>query len=334
MAGYHTRLIFVSQKGCKIHYLSLYQTTPMKSIKRLMVALDMTEMDRTLVHYAYFLGDILQLDNIDFIHVHEDLDEVNQQVLNELNLSISPEINFKDWVDELVAAQAIKLTQTSISQHLLQGSPLHEALRYARDQSVDMIMVGAKNHKDGTGILSSRLARKAPCSVMYVPEGIPLALQRIMLPTDFSKYSELAFEELRLFKEEYPDIEIIAQHVYRVPLGFYKTGKSYEEFSSIMEENSRKLFKNFIKEYHLEGLGLVPRFTLDDDKNPADKIIALAEAEQVDLMIICAKGHTRASSILLGSTTEKVLRLDKRIPVMVLKEKGETLNFLDILLNI
>lgn len=294
----------------------------------------MSEMDRALVRYAYFLGEALELNTIDFVYVHEELDAVNQKVLHELDLPISHEVNYNDWVEELTQSQDLVLENTKIIQHLLHGSPLHELLRYARDESVDMIMVGAKNHKDGTGVLSSRISRKAPCSVMYVPEGAPHSLKRIMLPTDFSSYSKLAFEELQLFKEEYPDIEIIAQHVYRVPLGFYKTGKSYEEFSAIMKENSKKLFNSFIKEHNLESLGLIPRFTLDDDKNPADKIIALAEEEKVDLMVICAKGHTRASSILLGSTTEKVLRLDKRIPVMILKEKGETLGLLDILLKI
>ena len=144
----------------------------------------------------------------------------------------------------------------------------------------------------------------------------------------------MAFDEVKLFKDDFPDVEVVAQHVYRVPLGFYKTGKSYEEFAQIMEENSKKLFYQFVEENDLADMDLKPQFILDDDKNPADKIVAQAEAEKVDLMIISAKGHTRASSILLGSTTEKVLRLDKRIPVMILKKKGETLNLLDILLKI
>lgn len=306
----------------------------MKSVKRMMVALDMSDMDKTLVHYTYFLADALELDAVDFVHVYAEQDEISQQMLSELNLAAGPEIGFKEWVDECCAAQSIELQRTKLSIHLLTGSPLYELLRYARDSDTDMIMVGAKNHKGGTGILSARLARKAPCSVMYIPEDAPHSLKRVMLPTDFSGYSKLAFDELRLLKEEYPDLEIIAQHVYRVPLGFYKTGKSYEEFSGIMSDNSKKLFDAFIRQHKLEDLNLIPRFTLDDDKNPADKIIAVAEAEKIDLLVVCAKGHTRASSILLGSTTEKVLRLDKHIPVMILKEKGETLSLLDIILQL
>ena len=305
----------------------------MKSIKRLMVALDLSDMDRTLVQYAFFLAETIDLKHLDFVTVDEQMDESDQQILAELNLQVSPEVNFKDWVDELTKEHA-KPDHVDVGCHLLTGSPLHELLRYARDESVDMILVGAKQHQDGTGILSSRLVRKAPCSVMYVPENPPTAIKRILIPTDYSEYSRMAFDEVKLFKDDFPDVEVVAQHVYRVPLGFYKTGKSYEEFAQIMEENSKKLFDQFVEENDLADMDLKPQFVLDDDKNPADKIVAQAEAEKVDLMIISAKGHTRASSILLGSTTEKVLRLDKRIPVMILKKKGETLNLLDILLKI
>lgn len=305
----------------------------MEALHHLMIAVDHTEMDRTLLEYTSILAKMIPLQKVSIVHVEVDTDEEGVALLEDLQLPSSSQQEFDTWMEDI--AQNLQVAdEVEVETYLLDGSPLHALLSFARDHNVDMILVGAKTSEEGTGILSARLARKAPCSVMYVPAHPPQQLQTVMLPTDFSDYSAMAFQEMRYIKKHFPEVNILTEHVYRLPLGYYKTGKSKEEFEQIMEENAKKRFKQFVKAHDLESLQMEPLFVLDDDKNPADKIIAVAREKKVDLLIICAKGHTRASSILLGSTTEKILRLDKKIPVMILKEKGETLGLLDILLNI
>jgi nucleotide-binding universal stress UspA family protein len=47
-----------------------------------------------------------------------------------------------------------------------------------------------------------------------------------------------------------------------------------------------------------------------------------------------AKGRSAAAAIFLGSVTEKLLRINYDIPVLIVKEKGKHFTFLDFINNI
>lgn len=306
----------------------------MYTIKKIVVALDLTAFDAHILTYTRFLADILPFSEVHMVHVADDQELSQPEWLAELHIQGSQLPDVQEWVGQLLPADIRWPATCSVQTHVLQGGAVQEILRFARHQDIDLIVVGAKNTKGGTGVLPGRLARKSPCSLLFVPAHPMLQMDAILIPTDFSDYSVMSFQEARYFRQHFPDISIIGQNVFRVPLGFYKTGKTYDEFADIMQQHHEQSFRQFIEKHHLEDLNLVEVFTLDDDKNPADKILRVALENGADLVIISAKGHTRASSILLGSTTEKVLQLDKLLPLLVLKEKGETLHLLDILLKI
>jgi len=72
--------------------------------------------------------------------------------------------------------------------------------------------------------------------------GLP---KKIMVPTDFSDHTEMIYEfSERICKDLHA--ELIPVHIYQVPHGYSKTGKTFEEFSEIMKENANKDFKKFL----------------------------------------------------------------------------------------
>lgn len=306
----------------------------MEHIDKVLVALDKTDMDRNLVRYGHAIAGTLKAKEVHFVHVEPENEGTHVELLDEFDVETLETGDFEQWVKQLLKEETDDNPAYQVKWHHLHGSPVRELLKFLKEQDIDLVVLGTKNKKNGSGLVPHRVARKAPCSILFVPEEVDTQLERMIIPTDFSEYSSMAFKEARYFRKRFPEMEIQVHHVYRVPTGYYKTGKSYEEFAEIMRENAEKAMDKFIADYNLHDLKLVPIYTLDDDANPADKLVLVAKEEKVDLMIICAKGHTRASSLLLGSTTEKVLQLDHTIPFLVLKEKGETLNFLQILLNI
>lgn len=306
----------------------------MRNIQKILVGLDRTEIDRDLVRYALFIGKLLRSKSIQFVHVQHHDNSDSRHLESNVDLSENSEQACRNWLDTLIAEsdQAVGSLETSLVY--LEGSPLYTLLRFIRDEDFDLVLVGSKKYSEGSGILPARLTRKSPCSVAFVPPNPSMELKQILVPTDFSEYSALAFQEMSFFRDAFPKVELYAQHVFTVPLGYYKTGKSYEEFSEIMRDNSKKLFADFVRDNNLGHLHLIDKHTLDDDNNPADKILAMATHVGADLVVLGSKGHTRASTILLGSTAEKVLRMERTVPIVILKEKGETLSALEILLKI
>lgn len=304
----------------------------MKDINRIMIALDQTPMDDTLIRYGAFIAKTLHAKMIEFVHVvNEEDHEMN--ILKELDAKFESDEDFKKDVKKRVF-EHLNDQSIEVLVHLFRGDPFHELLVFAKGNEVDLVIVGKKENKDGTGILAQRFSSKSPCSVLFVPLRPEYRMDAIMLPTDFSQYSAMAFQESYFFREKYKNIRLLATHIYRVPLGYYKTGKGYDEFADIMERNARKEYENFVNKYNLKDLKLEPIFALSDEHNPGQIIHDIALREGADLFIIGARGHSKISSIVLGSATEKLLRVTKKIPVFVLKKKGETLKLLEILMNI
>ncbi len=304
----------------------------MKDIKQVLIALDKSATDQKLISYGIFIAEVLEAKTVHFLHVmREEVHELD--VLGELEANREVEEEFKAEVLK-VAYQFHPDTSLELMVHVFRGNPFTEILSFIRLNDIDLAIVGKKDEKEGSGIVSHRLSRKAPCSVVFVPPASRLQMKTILLPTDFSEYSAMSFREAMYFRGKIPELRMIALHVYRVPIGYYSTGKSYEEFADIMKRNAEKEFEKFVKQYKLEKLKLEPLFELSDNHNPAEKIHEVALREESDLILIGARGHSMASSIILGSTTEKLLRITRKIPVFVMKRKGETLKLLDIIANI
>lgn len=302
-----------------------------KPLKSVLVALDLTEMDDYLIQYAAMLNSVLPLERIFFVHAAKDL-ELPKELLEEYPDLVQP-------LDESIEADILRkvkqhfnTTDTEISCIIQEGSPIETILKLCKVKGVDLILMGRKKSLRGSGIVSSRIARKCPCSLMLITEDFPLAIQKILLPLDFSPHSGLAMK-LGWDIHQKTKAELLAVHMYSVPSGYHTTGKSYQEFADIMKGHAEKAYQKFLTKYDISTE--VPcEFVLTRDGKYSDLTYNFAEEQQVDLIIIGSKGRTPAASVLMGSVSEKLVYLDTHIPVLIVKAKGENMGLLDALLKI
>jgi len=81
-------------------------------------------------------------------------------------------------------------------------------------------------------------------SVLFVPERAKAWYKNILVPIDFSKNPEDAMKVAIAFAQASGINEIRCVHVFSVPPGFYKTGKSYEHFGELMKGRAGKSIRN------------------------------------------------------------------------------------------
>ena len=305
----------------------------MYPLKKILVCLDLSEMDEQLIAYASMMCPIVDAESISFLHVAKTLDipaEIREQfpgLLPSGNETIIKRIN------SCIEASLDKRVKVDTHIVLDEGNPTRKIAEYVKENEIDLVVVGRKLELKGTGILPQKLVRFVPCNVLFVPEKNPRKISKIMVPIDFSEQSAKALERaLDIARSN--DIEVVFQNVYIVPTGYSHTGKSYEEFAAIMKDNAIKDFKKFIKNFDLEGIRNREVYTLDDDKRPADKIYAMALKEEASMIVVGAKGKTSAATILLGSVTEQLANYDSKIPLFIVKDKKETLSFFRALMQV
>lgn len=303
----------------------------MYKIERILVALDLTEMDELLVKYSSHLAKFLESEKVYFIHVARDLELPEDLKKNYPDLMAPSDESMTDSINKLIEKSWESNYNCEKVVEIKEGDPSEQILKWVNIKNVDMMVMGRKRKMKGGGIVPQKIAKVAQTSLMMVPEGFSFKLDKIVVSVDFSKHSKLAVEEALAITND-KNIKLSLVNVYRVPVGYNKTGKSYDEFATIMKGHAKVDFNEFIERNDFPE-EMECHYVLDDDDSPADKIFEFASEQNADMIVMGSKGRTGLASILLGSVAEKVITYDSEIPLMIVKEKGENMGFLKALLK-
>ncbi|MGB0429885.1 MAG: universal stress protein [Bacteroidia bacterium] len=307
----------------------------MANYKRIMVGIDFSEADQVLLEYTKMINEVLNPNVIYFVHAEEDLD-LPPEVLEELGVdSLKPsDESLLEKLETLVAQHIKSDNDTDVICQVVEGGAFEGMLHWAHIKNVDLLIVGKKHKENGQGVLPQKLARKVDGSILFIPEDYQVKpVEKILLPLDFSKKSKLAIDTATgIYGEN--NVELIAANCYSLPLGWHKTGKEKEQIDSVMQAHAQRKFDEFLDGYGNDNLKIRSVFKVDDNREPSEEILQMAEENAADMIMIGSRGKTDIATVILGSTTEKLLQHDKMFPIWVIKKKGELLGFLDALFKL
>ncbi|GAB2988731.1 universal stress protein [uncultured Cyclobacterium sp.] len=307
----------------------------MYQIKKIIVCLDQSEMDKTLVQFAAFIAKSNQSKKIYFTNIIRNL-SIPKDVLSEFpNLINNIVEERKTQMKQVVKENLDPDLKINTSFVVREGQLSKKILKLASEKSADLILVGKKTSISGSGVITQRLARRASCSLLIVPENSSPKVKRILVPSDFSDYSKDALEEaIEITEKNKGKSEIICQNVYSVPSGYHFTGKTYEEFSEIMLMNAEVNYKKFIRKIDAKGHKIKPLYTKDEDDDPVVDIINKAKEIDASLIIIGAKGRTAATALFIGSLAERLIQVNNTVPLLVTRPKGKNAGIIEYILEI
>lgn len=297
-----------------------------------LAGLDLTEMDDHIIRYAAMMCRALSVEKIVFVHIAKSL-ELPQKVLKEYPDLLAPlDESIQMDLQKKIGSFFDTAPNTEVIIEVKEGDPIEKILRLTKIKEVDLILMGRKRSLKGSGIVSSRIARKSPCSLLLIPENSPHLISKIMVPVDFSRHSALAVSCAGHISEA-TGAELFFTNVYKVPSGYHATGKSYQEFASIMEHHAHHDYQDFLVRHQLTKE--VPCFyLLSKDGDYAERLYQYSRDIQADLIVLGSRGRTSAAVVLIGSLAEKLTYLDHDIPLFIVKEKGENMGFIQALMRV
>ncbi len=300
----------------------------MYAIKKMLVALDLSDIDTVLVRYAFNLAEILGIEAIVLSHVVREADLADVEANIEGGLEgLAPQLKAMALASGTVPAGV------ELSIEVISGHRVSELLAVSKKHGIDLIIAGRKNITQTSGDTLKQMARRALCSFVTVPENAKPVITKVLMPVDFSEMSEIAFKRiLQLSKKA--DFDIICLHVYSLPQGYTASGKTQEEYAEIMRHNAEKRYKLFIDKFEGKNINVKPKFCLDIDGSAAKIIYNIALVENADLIVMGSRGRTSMAAAFLGSTTEKLLMHNLSIPTLVLKSKVQNMGFFEALLKL
>jgi nucleotide-binding universal stress UspA family protein len=285
----------------------------MTEIKNILVALDLSDIDNTLIEYASFIAESLKVDKVYFVHNIKkyEISELFEEQLKDLNLDeiIGDELNEK--ITE-------KFTSSVAWEVLISEDPYSESLiNYIVDKYViQLALIGSKNKSRGTGVVSGKLLRLLKCNILSIPKDTLPVITSIWAGTDFSNASKKVFKVAENLQKT-TTAKVKAMHIYNVPVQFSPYIPK-EHLDSKIESHLKEKYEKFIKKIAFDG-ELTSEIILGRDIGIAEKLISKAEASGVDLIIVGDKGRNTFSSLLIGSVTEELFNQDMEVPLWIAK---------------
>lgn len=201
------------------------------------------------------------------------------------------------------------------------GTPYIEILNYAQEEKVDLIILGAKGHTTlerlFIGTTGEKVARKSECPVLTVhPKHNGLAIRKILLPIDFSPLSYAVLPIVAAIAEKFK-AEINLLHVVEMghDISQHNQEQEYDYFERVKEklaeqweipDEFKKIeTKKFIR-HHVDSAGY--------------GILEFAQDWDIDLIAMATHGRSGLSKVLMGSVTEKVIKIAP-FPVLSIRSK-------------
>ena len=206
-------------------------------------------------------------------------------------------------------------------------SPAEEILRVVEEEEIDLVVMGTYG-KGGVshflfGSTAEKIVRMADCPVLTVRHHAPhlrrlREIKNILFPTDFSDYSKKALPYALSFASRYAaTLHVLHIFEQRIHPAFYIMDKS-TPFD--LDEGLRDRALDALDEFVYQDLRDKISFKCEvASGKPFVEIINYARDNDIDLIVIATHGLTGLEHMIIGSTTERVVR-NAPCPVLSVKD--------------
>ncbi len=204
-------------------------------------------------------------------------------------------------------------------------------LEYIEKNAIDLVVMGTHGRRGLRhlllGSVAEEVVRFAPCPVFTVRDQkdpvVVRPIRRILVPIDFSEHARQALAHAKELAVLY-GAEMQILHVFEnvIHPAFYVTGRTsiFEFMPQLQREATlqiQALLDSVVGSQYPADIYL-------KEGHPAQEIVNFVSEHGTDLIVIATHGLTGIQHFLLGSVTEKVVRM-ATCPVFTVKGFGKSL---------
>ncbi len=298
---------------------------PVKSLantrlKQIVVAVDFSPCSETALRHACDLAKFHEapLLLVSVVEPPRVFAEPNVQPYADWDKSVLGTV--RTQLDDLVKAEVP--ASITLKTEVRIGKASAKIIEAAQASSADLIVIGTHGY---TGIkhfllgsTAERVVRDSHCSVLVVHESdkAPRNLSRpsarkILAPVDFSPHSKLATQYALGWGE---NLGANVDLLNIVPIHYAAGEYDLVDYQLLAAEQLNSGEKQLAEWAQALGCGKAPV----RHGRPSTEIVEFAHEHDFDLIVIATRGQTGLKHLLLGSTTEEVVR-HARCPVLVLR---------------
>ena len=293
----------------------------MPALRRILHPTDFSEAAHAAAAYALDLAARARAE-LHVLHVVEGADDYAPHA----DLAQHAEADLRTRLRQELAARLSRLDPAQreaveVAYEIAEGRRAPSAItEHARREAADLIVMGLHGRRGLRGLrhlllggVAEEVLRTAPCPVLAVREEAPDAEGRagpIVVPVDCSEASERVVAHAKeLAGHHGTSVELLFVAEEHIVPFFSDTGLPTFSLKKVDDEivrNAEAALRQLDEE--IGGADVEVRYAVRTGA-PVDEIVAFAEARGAGLIAMATHGFGRIERALLGSVTERVIRL-------------------------
>ncbi|GEM_PF-1009131 len=314
----------------------------MRKYEKWMIAMDLSRNDMTFLQNVATLANQFLPSEIHLVYVQQDLN-IPKSVLKDIPDLHMPDVKLSENKMKAMM-KACFHADHRVKVHVKTGNTLSELLKFSQKNDIDLIALSRPKMTE-VSIRTVKLVRKATCSVLLVPEELTNPeVNKVLIPIDFSKYSDMALQVVNEFEQGPIVPKVHALHVYKDGTRYLdQVFETKDEIDAVLNNQTainaqlEKYAQHELEEYLSKRnqpsieKHIAPVSRTQPINEPIDVMI---NEIQPELVIIGSKGKDTSAAALLGEVSESMVPKKGNHMTLILKQKGENLGIIKSLLGL
>lgn len=314
-----------------------YRTLSFMDIQKILVPTDFSACAEHALTKAIDLAERFDA-TLHVLHVVDELDpefygvDDAQNKATQIRARIREEAQAR--LNEMVPDGEPVEINTAVSVHL--SFDVAATIRdYIQEYGIDLVVMGTHGHRNierlMLGNVADKLVRHAHCPVITVNEEVPWIdaskgrlVEEVLAPVDFSEHSKQAVKTAKYFADAYDArLHLLFVAEKRVVPTFSDTGLPGVGVVEMDEEivaNAEEALVQMSNSLGGPDVDLVPAVR---HGRVAESVIDYAEREGAQLIVMATRGLSGVERFLLGSNTERIVRVAQCPVLTMLTEEEE-----------
>lgn len=306
----------------KFAYYFIFKRGAIMKIKKILAPIDFSEFSDHALSHALFLAE-KQNAQLTLLHVYI----LHQENMNEESFVLEYEKFVKRKEEEIFGLlqehnKKANVKGISIDSQVVRGfSAAGAILEYINEYEFDVVVMGTHGRtglkKWLYGSVAEKIVRLSPIPVLTTIGSIKkYAIDKILIPVDFSEYSKQAAKCAISLAQEYGShlifLHVIDQNIH--PSLFASGVTNIFQFDSELHGRSTTKLKEFA------GISEENATFVTVSGKAHQEIVDYAKENEIDLILMATRGLSGLEHTLLGSTSERVVQL-AHCPVLTLERE-------------
>ena len=288
--------------------------------KKILSAIDFSTFTDTIFSYSVALCKKYDA-KLFLIHVTTDLNRLLEHNETALDVEVLQKSNIRYAQERLQElAKDLPIENEII---IRQGAPADIISRLASEQRSDLVIT-ATHGKAGfkrflLGSVTEKLIKTLHCPLLVLPPqehdlipraGFELKLKKILVGCDFSPDSKLAVDYGLSLAQEF-QAELFLSHVIKPSL-YIKEREGIDQLRNRLENELDTMVPEACRDWCTAQTALL-------DGEPYIALMNFAKEQDIDMIVLGIRGHTLLEKLLVGSTTDRLIR-HSPFPVLAVRQ--------------